>query len=123
MTLNGVQIPDGLFWINEFSEPTVKSSSKRTLTGSVIVQSGVLNKGRLINLSHRDNSTIITRLELVALKTLEASNITMVLVLHNGDNINVRFMPNGLSAELILLKHNPADDDLYKNLKLNLISV
>lgn len=124
ITLDGLQLPDGLLWTDEFDSSSVRQSVQYTLGGKQIIQHQVLKTNRKITLAGGNNYGFMLRSVLLQCRAFAGDNITHTLILHDARSFQVRWAyPNTISAQLIKLKHNPSSNDLYKNISLNLIIV
>lgn len=87
MILGGVDITDNFVWSDEFNYNQVEQTQERSLTGGLIIQSGVKQFGRPITLGE----SWLPRSVVDALFTLEASAEPMLLVLADGRDFSVVF--------------------------------
>lgn len=84
ITLNGITLPQGLRWADEFAWSPVAQASEYTLTGSLIVEQSTKQAGRPITLIGGKNFAWMTRAEVVALKALLDAGEAMTLTLHDA---------------------------------------
>jgi hypothetical protein len=92
ITLEGMQLPDELMWIDEFEWSDVKATTKQTIQGKFIVQEAKVpsEAGRHITLSSDDSW--ITRNDVLILQ--EMTNDTgrqFLLSMHDGRTYLCRF--------------------------------
>ena len=94
ITLGALTLPAGLVWRDEFAWSPVAQAEEYSLTGALIVQTGVRLAGRPITLagwaSGRDYSAWISRAGLIALRAaLEAPDTSYTLTLHDARTFTV----------------------------------
>jgi len=125
ISLDALQLPDGLLWANEFSDQKISQSISYSLGGRQFIQSQVLLINRHIILQGDTNNGWITRELLLQLYALTDSNITHTLTLHDGRVFQVRwdYEATAIAADLIKLKHDPQNSDYYQNVVLKFIQV
>jgi len=99
-TLNGLEIPRGLIWADEFGWSAVEKSLGYSVTGAALIDAAVRLAGRPITLQGEADAGWITRGGLIALRALDESNPVgeYVLVLADGRSFNVQFAP-GVAVE------------------------
>lgn len=91
-TLGAVQIPEDVWWTDEFAWRAVEQSSTRSLTGARIVQLGTKTKGRPITLTSNERGGWVPRSTVLALRALaDAPGITYTLTLADGRAFQVQF--------------------------------
>lgn len=120
MKLDALELPQNLYWQNEFGHKPVAQSSDRTVSGGVVVESIALSYGQRIILM----GAWATRLEMLALKAIEATNAKMIFTDGLGQTYSVVFDidAGGVQGELVLPEDQPKDDTLYE-LKIHLLTV
>lgn len=125
ITLNGLQLPEGLLLDDEFSGSSrVRMSMKHSQGGTLFIQKKILKKGKEITLQGGQNHGFMRRDLLRQLKALSELGATHTLSMHNGDIHQIKFRyPNPISATLIKLKQNPDDADLYNNVVIRMLEV
>lgn len=126
-TLDSVQIPRGMLWVDEFKWSSVERVSERSITGALIIDASVKTLGRSITLEGTDSSGWMTRGVLKQLSTMSDSAETeYVLALADGRVFDVRFAPDGdpIEAEPIAgaRPELPTDSFPYR-VKLRLVTV
>lgn len=87
MILGGIDITDNFVWSDEFNYNQVEQSQERSLTGGMIIQSGLKRYGRPITLG----ASWLPRATVDALYALEASTAAMALTLADGREFSVVF--------------------------------
>ncbi len=90
MTLDGIELPDDLLWVDEFDWNPVAQDIERSLTGALMVQEQPKLHGRPITLTGGDEAGWVTRgtvLELMSL--VKNTNETMMLTLFDGREFSV----------------------------------
>lgn len=86
-----VDIPDDLAWPGEFSWPAIAQTKTYSVTGALIVESGLKKAGRTIVLQSEDGTAWVSRADVVSLRTLaETPGAVMVLVFRT-QTFNVMF--------------------------------
>ncbi|WP_018991302.1 hypothetical protein [Aromatoleum toluclasticum] len=91
-TLDAVQIPEDVWWTDEFAWKAVEQSSTRGLTGARIVQVGVKLKGRPITLTSNERGGWVPRSTVLALRAFaDAPGVTYTLTLADGRAYQVQF--------------------------------
>lgn len=119
ITLDGLELPIGLRWTDEFSWSPVERSTTYSLDGSLIIQESVKLKGRPITLSGGINYSPIPRDDLLTLyeKLTTYPETGMTLILHDTRQFQV--MPHEhFVSEIypVVMDSGPADPlaaDLY----------
>ena len=84
--LNDIELPDNLYWSDEFTWSPVDQATERTLTGSQVVEETPRIGGRPLTLE----GAWVSRATVEALKALEAQAATeMTLTLADGRTFTV----------------------------------
>ena len=125
MTLNDIELPDDLLWINEFDWNPVMQSTDRSLAGALLVQEQGKLYGRPVELSGGYEAGWVSRSTVLALQVLsETTNRVMTLTLPDNRQLSVIFDRNGnpIEAEQILPFAYP-DDSWNYSLTLRLLTV
>lgn len=73
ISLNGIALPAGLVWSDEFETARVAQSVRHTLDGSVVVFYGERRNGRPITLASEPDAGWLTRAQVEALAVLAES--------------------------------------------------
>jgi len=104
MTLDDIELPDDLLWVNEYQWQPVAQETERTLTGALLVQEQAKLYGREIELSG-EQSGWVTRATVDALKTMEAEpGKIMTLTLPDNRTFQIIFdRRTGSAVEAIQL--------------------
>lgn len=93
-TLGTIQIPEDVWWTDEYGWRAVEQSSTRGLTGARIVQVGIKTKGRPITLASNEKGGWVPRSTARALHALfDAAPITQTLTLADGRAFQVQVDP------------------------------
>lgn len=71
-SLGGVEIPEDVWWIDEFDWSAVEQITDRGLTGALIVHQGVKQHGRPITLQSNVNGGWVARAVVLALQAQRA---------------------------------------------------
>ena len=82
MTLNDIELPDDLLWINEFDWNPVMQSTDRSLTGAMLVQEQGKLYGRPIEISGGSEAGWVSRstvVDLLALSKIPNKVMTLTL--------------------------------------------
>jgi len=114
--LNGVTLNDDLLWTNEFDHSEITQIEKRTIGGTLIVDSFPKIEGREINLASvrlgNEFSGRFTRTEIQAFKELEL-NVTPVTFNYNGQVFNVIVKSGGVQVRPLLARPDQESTDYY----------
>lgn len=90
ITLNGLSLPDGLRWSDEFTWSPLQTMRDYSLTGALILQTAERLAGRPITLIGGETWAWMSRAHLISLKTLlDTYSDSMTLVLHDGRSFSV----------------------------------
>ena len=73
ITLDGIELPTGLLWSDEFASTRVTQTVRRTLDGSVVVFYGEMRAGLPITLESEPDAGWMTRSQVEALALRAAS--------------------------------------------------
>lgn len=124
MILDGLTLPEGLIWVNEFDWTPIEQNQTRSVTGANIIQSGVKTEGRSIILEGGESAAWINRQGLISLQNKLSNDAVMVLTLEDSTNVNVKFdhERTPLLADPIIEYQLPDNEDPY-TLTINLITV
>lgn len=119
LLLDGLELPDGLVWINEYDWTPTAQSQSRTLTGSLVIETAQKVGGRPMTLSR----FWITRAVLNQLTAKLAITTPLLLTLQDGRVFTVRFANEDgkpIDAKPVFEYTVMSDDEPY-NLTLNLL--
>ncbi|MEM0953288.1 MAG: hypothetical protein AAGI24_04030 [Pseudomonadota bacterium] len=128
MILDGLELPDSLWWQDEFTWAEIAQTQDRGVTGSFLVQEQRLQFGRPITLVGGREACWLPRstLEQLYAKTNEL-NKTMAVTLPDGQQFTVIFNRNGQSPvqaeQLTRWQGTPDQDTWYVLETLRLITV
>lgn len=107
-TLAAIEIPEDVWWTDEFDWTTHAQSVTRSLTGARIVQIGLKQKGRPITLSSNERGGWVSRSLVLALQTQRAAAATpLTLTLADGRSFTVA---HDLERPFIAAPLHPAAD-------------
>jgi hypothetical protein len=119
MRLENLDLPENLYWKNEFEHQSLAQSIERTVSGGVVVEHSDLTYGQKIKLT----GAWATRAEVVLLKALESANEVMTFISNTGTHSVVFDLESGgVDASLLNPEIAPDSDTLYE-LTLNLLTV
>lgn len=114
--LDEILLPEGLVWTDEFTSSQTSKSATRTLTGALVVQTGVKIEGRPVTLTGTDSGWI-NHADLVLLRNYVELNPDKVMVLNFRDveQSVIIDSTNGpaLSAQPIIDYSTPEAEDWY----------
>ena len=116
IVLDGLVLPDGLLWSDEFGASQVAQSVKRTLDGSVIVYYGQLRSGLPITLESEANSGWMTRALVEELSARAAGPGAIYSMSLRGQTRQVMFRhqdPPAFEARPLVARATPAPGDFY----------
>ncbi len=119
ITIDAITLPEDLVWSNEYTWSPVSQDTKKALTGALIVQEAIQQKGRSIILSGGSNSAWVDRATLDLLQAkCNTVDLTMVLS-HNGTSYDVMFdrssnSNTGLNVRGVYPLANPSSDHVYE---------
>ena len=89
-TLNGIELPKGLFWHDSYDYVSIKQVNHKSITGRTLIFRSSLQDGRPINLTGTETSNSITQTQVKALSALRGEVDTLTLVF-NGNEYKVNF--------------------------------
>ena len=124
MQLDNLTLPTDLIWLDEFDWTPVEQTQSYSITGALIIQSGVKQAGRTVTLAGDNSSGLIGRADLKTLQSKANSNSQMTLTLNDARTFNVVFnyAKNPIEAKQWIDYSDPVDTDFY-TLKINLLTV
>lgn len=113
--LDTVQIPRGMVWADEHNWVEAESATEYSITGALLVDSGVRLAGRPITLQAEDDSGWIRRDALLSVRALAAvPGAQYTLALADGRSFTVMFAPGDpISAHAIARPEIPTDRHPY----------
>jgi len=117
ITLDGIDLPDQLIWIDELNWSPVTQKIDKSLSGALIIQEAAQIKGQPITLAGGHNSNWITRATLNLLKTkVNTPDLEMTLSFH-GTDYTVKFARSAnkspIESKEIRETSEPDDDHFY----------
>jgi hypothetical protein len=116
ITLDGIGLPAGLLWSDEWTASRVAQTVRRTLDGSVVVFYGQLQAGLPITLESEPDAGWLTRAQVEAL-ALRAASPGGVFTLHlRGQSWTVMFRHQdapAFEARPLVSLANPQAGDFY----------
>jgi hypothetical protein len=119
MRLENLDLPENLYWQNEFEHKNITQSVDRTVSGGVVIEHARLSYGQKIKLM----GAWAVRAEVAVLKTLENANTVMSFISNNGTHSVVFDIESGgVDANLLIPEVAPDSDTLYE-LTINLLTV
>ena len=114
--LDGIQLPAGLLWSDEFAASRVAQSVRRTLDGSVVVFYGQLQAGLPITLESESDAGWFTREQIEALALRAASPGGVYSLTLRGESWLVMFRHQdapAFEARPLVSVANPQAGDFY----------
>ena len=114
--LDGISLPAGLLWSDEFAASQVAQSVRHTLDGSVVVFYGQLQAGLPITLESEADSGWLTRAQVEALALRAASPGGVYLLQLRGQTWTVMFRHHeapAFDARPLVPVANPQPGDFY----------
>ena len=92
ITLDAIQLPDGLKWVDEFNYSPREQRLSYSVTGALLVLESVRQAGRPITLTtDTARGDAISRADLLALQSLADASAQHTLTLHDGRAFSVRW--------------------------------
>ncbi|WP_333873052.1 hypothetical protein [Methylobacter sp.] len=123
MMLDAIELPEDLIWSDEFAWNPVQRTKSYTLTGALVLETGVKQAGRPITLVGGADAAWIDRTTLTALQTKLATDETMTLTLNDARVFSVVFESDQpIEATPVIDYSTPAGTDWY-SLTLKLMQV
>ena len=90
--LNGVELPRGMLWVDEFNWSAVQKTVERGITGAQIIDAAARIEGRAITLQAVEDQGWIRRATLLAVRALaDAPGAQYLLQLADGREFTVQF--------------------------------
>jgi hypothetical protein len=115
-SLDGVPLPDGLVWTDEFANAAVAQSVKRALDGSLVVFYGGIQSGTQITLTSEPDAGWFTREQVEAIELRARSPGAMYPLTLRGQSSLVMFRHHeapAFEATPLISRPNPAPGDFY----------
>ena len=91
LTLDNIELPDDLIWLDEFDWSPVEQLQTYTLTGSIVFESALKHGGRTIMIGEGSSRVHTTRAVVDALYAKLSINAEMTLTLQDSREFTVRF--------------------------------
>ena len=89
-TLNGIELPQGLFWHDRYNYTPINQVNMVSITGRVVILRSQLQDGRVITLTGNESSNMLKKSELDVLSSLRGNPNPFNLV-YDGVTYLVRF--------------------------------
>lgn len=120
MRLENLELPENLYWQNEFEHKSLAQSVERSVAGGAVIEQSPLAYGQKIKLT----GAWASRAEIISLKTLENTNSVMAFTCNDATSHSVVFdiEAGGVAANLLSPEVAPDSDTLYE-LTINLLTV
>jgi hypothetical protein len=122
IVFDGISLPRGVIWVDEFSATQVAQTTRRALDGSVVVFYGPLQDGLPITLESDPESGWFTRAQIEALALRAASPGGVYTLTLRGHTYQVMFRHQdapAFEARPLIPVDNPQAGDFYlANIKL-----
>ncbi|CAB4202495.1 hypothetical protein UFOVP1367_19 [uncultured Caudovirales phage] len=124
LTLDAIDLPPDLLWVDEFEWTPIEQSHQHTLTGALVFQSATRAAGRPITLSGSQDHGWATKTQVDALYTKLTGNAVMTLTLPDARTFQVRFLHenNPLTVKPIVDYRIKAAGDFFE-VSIKLIAV
>jgi len=116
ITLDGIALPAGLLWSDEFAATRVAQTVRRTLDGSVVVFYGTIRAGLPITLESESDAGWFTRAQVEALALRAASPGGVYVLNLRGQALPVMFRhhePPAFEAKPLVNLAVPRSTDFY----------
>lgn len=112
--LDGIGLAEDMIWVDEFDWTPVQQSQQYTLTGALILETGVKLAGQPITLVGGQDAAWVTRETVKALYAKLTGTPPFTLTLNDASTFNVTFAAgNPIEARPIIDYNNPDDSDVY----------
>ena len=113
--LNGIELPRGMLWVDEFKWSSVEKSVERSITGAQVIDAVARVQGRPITLQAVQDQGWIRRATLLAVQALaDVVNGEFPLRLADGREFTVQFAPDDpIEADPISRPELPASTHPY----------
>lgn len=116
ITLDGITLPAGLLWSDEFAMPRVAQNMRRTLDGSMVVFYGEMRDGLPITLESEVDSGWFTRtqIEAIALRAASPGGVYALTLRNQTWSVMFRHQDApAFEAKPLVSKTNPQPGDFY----------
>ena len=114
--LDGIQLPAGLLWSDEWAASTVAQTVRRTLDGGLVVFYGELRAGLPITLESQPDAGWLTRTQVEAIALRAASPGGLYMLNLRGQTWQVMFRHQdapAFEARPLVSVANPQAGDFY----------
>ncbi|MEW5972246.1 MAG: hypothetical protein AB1713_00640 [Pseudomonadota bacterium] len=114
--LDGIQLPSGLIWTDEFASSQVAQTVRRTLDGSVVVFYGPLQAGLPITLESQPDAGWLTMSQVDAIAMRAASPGGIYTLTLRNSTYQVMFRhhePPAFDAKPLIHRATPQPGDYY----------
>ena len=124
MKLGNVALPNGLQWVDEFTNVSTLQSSARTLDGGLVVFHRQLIGGKLITLESLNDTGWVNRTTLQGLRTLaDAVGTSYILEIRDTQyTVIFRHADGALDAEPVFPTGNNPPSNTYYLVKIRLMT-
>ena len=116
IAIDGIALPPGLLWVDEFSTQSVAQTVKRSLDGSRVVFYGGIQSGTQITLTSEPDAGWFTREQVEAIELRARSPGAMYPLTLRGQSWLVMFRHHeapAFEATPLISRPNPAPGDFY----------
>lgn len=125
ITLDAINLPSDLEWVDEYTWSPVKNKTDITLTGALIIQEAAQLTGREITLQGGTEASWVTRAVVDSLKAKSDIVDNIMTLSYHGRSFSVAFNRAGgnpINSRLIQRIANPQTGDYY-SLTLKLMEI
>lgn len=114
-TSGTINIPDDLAWPDEFAWQAVAAKTTYSITGALLVETGLKLAGRPITLQSDEGTAWLSRADVAALKTLSELAGAAIVLSFRGQTFNVMFNQEAspMDAKPVFDFSDPQNDDFY----------
>ena len=125
ITLDGLSLPEDLYWENEFGWTPVAASLEYSLAGAGLIQLGKKLTGRAVTLQDENERCWLPRATVLALKALADQPGKQMQLDYHGRVLTVMFAPGEIpfDAEPVWREWPDADSDTWNIKTIRLIEI
>ena len=124
ITLDAIELPDDLVWSDEFTWTPGLQTTSYTLTGALIVETGIKLAGRTITLTGSADAAWIDRGTLLDLQAKLTDTSAMTLTLHDSRAFQVVFDHGQKPLEAApIIDYSTSESTDWYSLTLRLLQV
>ncbi|MCF7964218.1 MAG: hypothetical protein K9L79_01625 [Methylobacter tundripaludum] len=124
ITLDDIELPEDLIWTDEFGWSPRQQTETYTLTGALIVETGLKQKGRSITLVGGEQAAWIDRATLTALHAKLSSTAEMTLTLNDNRTFSVVFSSDASPIEAVpIIDYSTPDENDWYSITIKLMQV